>query len=244
MSESNGEPQPIGARSGMQKTGSARKRSGSASASSRGVKAELVALKKERILEAATQLFLRNGYHGCTMDQIAAAIGVTKPFVYYQFRDKREILAAISGYGAELSLSAIEDADLQEGSTTAKMRWFCRRLTEIVIDHGHYLAVYLRETPNLDETDRKKIMRRRVEIDNRVSRLVESGVESGEFEVVHPRIAASAITMMISCSFQWYRKDDPVTRDEFAEIMSGIAMRTLLPTGACGADDRTGGSQR
>jgi len=33
---------------------------------------------------------------------------VTKPFVYYQFRDKREILAAISGYGAELSLSAIE----------------------------------------------------------------------------------------------------------------------------------------
>ena len=60
----------------MQKSGSARKRSGSASASSRSVKAELVALKKERILEAATQLFLRNGYHGCTMDQIAAAIDV------------------------------------------------------------------------------------------------------------------------------------------------------------------------
>jgi TetR/AcrR family transcriptional regulator, cholesterol catabolism regulator len=146
----------------MQKSGSARKRSGVASASPRSVKAELVALKKERILEAATQLFLRNGYHGCTMDQIAAAIGVTKPFVYYQFRDKREILAAISGYGAELSLSAIEDAELQGGSTTARMHWFCRRLTEIVIDHGHYLAVYLRETPNLDEADRKKINRRRV----------------------------------------------------------------------------------
>src|SRR6478735_5228468 len=118
--ESIGEPQPIGARSGMQKSGSARKRSGSAPASPRSVKAELVALKKERILEAATQLFLRNGYHGCTMDQIAAAIGVTKPFVYYQFRDKGEILAAISGYGAELSLSAVEDAELQEGSTTSR----------------------------------------------------------------------------------------------------------------------------
>ena len=171
----------------MQKSGSARKRSGSASASPRSVKAELVALKKERILEAATQLFLRNGYHGCTMDQIAAAIGVTKPFVYYQFRDKREILAAVSGYGAELSLSAIEDAELQEGSTTARMRWFCRRLTEIVIDHGHYLAVYLRETPNLDEADRKKITRRRVEIDNRVSRLVQSGVEFGRVRGCAPQ---------------------------------------------------------
>jgi AcrR family transcriptional regulator len=112
----------------MQKSRSARKLRGSASALPRSMKAELVALKKQRILEAVTQLFLRNGYHGCTMDQIAAAIGVTKPFVYYQFREKREILAAISGYCAELSLSAIEDADLQEGSTTARMRWFCRRL--------------------------------------------------------------------------------------------------------------------
>ena len=112
------------------------------------------------------------------------------------------------------------------------MRWFCRRLTEIVIDHGHYLAVYLRETPNLDEADRKKIMRRRVEIDNASANWSSQGSSSGEFEVVHPRIAASAITMMISCCFQWYRKDDPLTRDEFAEIMSGIAMRTLLPTGA------------
>src|ERR1700729_3624099 len=143
----------------MQKSGSARKRSGSASASSRSVKAELVALKKERILEAATQLFLRNGYHGCTMDQIAAAIGVTKPFVYYQFRDKREILAAISGYGAELWLSPIEDAELREGSTTEKMRWFCRLLTEIVIHHGQYLAVSLRGATNLHETVLKKNMR-------------------------------------------------------------------------------------
>jgi hypothetical protein len=63
---------------------------------------------------------------------------------------------------------------------------------------------------------------------------------------VDPRIAASAITMMISYCFQWYRKDDPLTRDEFAEIMSGIAMRTLLPTGPRpmrGADERTAGSQ-
>jgi AcrR family transcriptional regulator len=228
----------------MQKSAVARKRNGPALAPPRNVRAELVALKKERILETATQLFLRNGFHGCTMEQIAAAIGVTKPFIYYQFRDKQDILAAISGYGAELSLSAIEDAERQQGSVGAKMRWFCRRLTEIVIDHGHYLAVYLRETSNLDEADRKKITRRRIEIDNRVSGLVQLGVESGEFEVADPRIAASAITMMISYCFQWHRKDDSSTHDEFAEIMSDIAMRTLLPTSAYPkrSGDRAAGS--
>jgi AcrR family transcriptional regulator len=232
---------------GMQGSGAARKRKGLASASPSNMKAELTALKKERILEAATHLFLRNGYHGCTMDQIAAAIGVTKPFIYYQFRDKGEVLAAISGYGAELSLSAIDDAERQEGSVTARMRWFCRRLAEIVIEHGHYLAVYLRETSNLNVEDRKRITRRRIEVDDRVSRLVQLGVKSGEFEVADPGIAASAITMMISHCFQWYRKDGLPIHQEFTEIMSDIAMRTLLPTGLDpkrGGEDRAARSQK
>ncbi|MGP8123452.1 MAG: TetR/AcrR family transcriptional regulator [Xanthobacteraceae bacterium] len=231
----------------MQGSGAVQKRTRTAAASPRGVKAELVALKKERILEAATRLFLRNGYHGSTMDQIAAAIGVTKPFIYYQFRDKGEILAAISGYGADLSLSAIEDAERQAGTVAARMRWFCRRLTVSVIDHGHFLAVYHRETSNLNDADRKRITRRRLEIDDRVSRLVRLGVEAGEFEVADPAIAASAITMMISYCFQWSRKDPRPTRDEFVEIVADIAMRTLLPAGSRpgrGGDEATAGRRR
>jgi TetR/AcrR family transcriptional regulator, cholesterol catabolism regulator len=236
-----------GAGAVMQGTIAARKRPRAAAAAPGSVKAELTALKQERILEAATRLFLRNGYHGCTMDQIAAAIGVTKPFIYYQFRDKGEILAAISGHGAELSLSAIDDAERQAGSVTARMRWFCRRLTEIVIDNGHYLAVYHRETSNLDDADRKRITRRRLEIDARVSRLVTRGVEAGEFAVADPAIAASAVTMMISYCFQWYGREPRRSHDEFVDIMADIAMRTLLPAGARagqGGEVRTAGRRR
>jgi AcrR family transcriptional regulator len=232
----------IGNGFGMQGSHAAQKRNRAAAAAPGSVKAELTALKQERILEAATRLFLRNGFHGSTMDQIAAAIGVTKPFIYYQFRDKGEILAAISGYGAELSLSAIDDAEREAGPVTARMRWFCRRLTEIVIDHGHYLAVYHRETSNLDDADRKRITRRRIEIDARVSRLVARGVAAGEFSVADPAIAASAITMMISYCFQWYDKGRD--RDAFVDIMADIAMRTLLPADARagqGGDERTTG---
>ena len=77
-----------------------------------------------------------------------------------------------------------------------------------------------------------EFFRRRLEIDDRVSRLVGLGVEAGEFEVADPAIAASAITMMISYCFQWSRKDPRPTRDEFVDIVADIAMRTLLPAGA------------
>jgi len=195
-----------------------------------GMKAEVAALKRERILETATQLFLHNGYHGCSMDAIAQAIGVTKPFIYYQFRDKSEILAAICSQGAELSLSALDQAEAQYKTATERMQAFCFRLTQVVVDRGHYLAVYLRETGSLDDADRKKILRLRAEIDERVTQLVASGVKTGEFEVADPAIAARAITGMISNIFHWHRKDRPPAPDEFTRIMADIAMRTLLGT--------------
>ena len=48
-------------------------------------------VQRERILQAAAQLFAEQGYANTTMAQIVRALGVTKPFVYYYFRDKQEI---------------------------------------------------------------------------------------------------------------------------------------------------------
>ncbi len=192
-----------------------------------GLKAELSALKKERILAAATRLFRHHGYSGCSMDEIAAAIGVSKPYIYYQFRDKQAILAEISSHGAKLTLSAIDEALKRDEPAAAAMHWFCRRLTGIVIDHSEYLAVYLRETSNLNEANYKKIMRLRALSDARVGQLVERGVKSSEFAVEDPMIAVKAVTAMISYSFQFYRADGPSARERFIAIMSDIAMRTL-----------------
>ena len=53
-------------------------------------------LQRERILQAAAQLFAAQGYANTTMAQIVRALGVTKPFVYYYFRDKQEIFETLS----------------------------------------------------------------------------------------------------------------------------------------------------
>ena len=47
--------------------------------------------KRQRILDAATQLFLQHGYHGSSMNQIAQAAGVTKLTVYNHFQDKANL---------------------------------------------------------------------------------------------------------------------------------------------------------
>lgn len=51
--------------------------------------------KHEGILEAATTLFLRKGYLGTSMDDIAREAAVSKQTVYQHFADKEQLFAAI-----------------------------------------------------------------------------------------------------------------------------------------------------
>ncbi len=55
---------------------------------------EIHAGKRERILQEAVALFYAHGFTATTLDDIAAGLGVTKPFIYSHFRSKTELLAA------------------------------------------------------------------------------------------------------------------------------------------------------
>ena len=51
--------------------------------------------KRRAILEAATARFLRNGYLGTSMDEIAADASVSKQTVYKHFDDKQSLFREI-----------------------------------------------------------------------------------------------------------------------------------------------------
>ena len=51
--------------------------------------------KRQAIIAAATELFLRHGYLGTSMDQVTAAAAVSKPTVYKFFTDKEQLFTEI-----------------------------------------------------------------------------------------------------------------------------------------------------
>lgn len=53
------------------------------------------ARKRRAILEAATDVFLAEGFAGASMDAIATAAGVSKPTVYNHFADKKQLFDQI-----------------------------------------------------------------------------------------------------------------------------------------------------
>ena len=76
------------------------------------------ARKRGAIVDAATTLFLRNGYRGTSMDEIAALAAVSKQTVYKNFADKESLFSAIViGTVSEISdpvhdeVRKLEDSD-------------------------------------------------------------------------------------------------------------------------------------
>jgi TetR/AcrR family transcriptional repressor of mexJK operon len=70
-------------------------REGAASAQAAAPGQTRSARKRQAIIAAATELFLRHGYLGTSMDQVTAAAAVSKPTVYRFFTDKEQLFTAI-----------------------------------------------------------------------------------------------------------------------------------------------------
>lgn len=51
--------------------------------------------KHDEIVAAARQLFLEQGYESTSMSRLAAAVGIAPNTIYWYFKDKDEVLAAV-----------------------------------------------------------------------------------------------------------------------------------------------------
>jgi AcrR family transcriptional regulator len=88
------------------------------------------ARKRRAIVQAATTVFLRNGYLGTSMDEIAALAAVSKQTVYKHFADKQSLFAEIViGTVNEISDRVYEEVvSLQDsGDIEADLRELARR---------------------------------------------------------------------------------------------------------------------
>jgi len=50
---------------------------------------------REKILNAATQLFGRRGYHGTTIEDVTSASGISRGALYWHFKGKSDLLGAV-----------------------------------------------------------------------------------------------------------------------------------------------------
>ncbi|MSP03262.1 MAG: TetR/AcrR family transcriptional regulator [Acetobacteraceae bacterium] len=186
---------------------------------------EILAYKRERILEEAVKLFYARGFTGTTLDDIAAELGVTKPFIYTHFRGKVELLAALCKPTIEMALEAVTSAAALPATPTERLRHAITGFTKVVLQRQPNIAIYFREEKNLAPDALAEITALRKQFDHVLSGLLKDGAAAGAFEIEDHSLAALALGGMISWAYTWYRPAGRLSIDETAHHMADLALR-------------------
>lgn len=191
------------------------------------MRAELRAHKRERILETATRLFYEGGYRATSMESIADELSATKPFIYYHFKNKYDILEEIAMRVIRMANDALERALNAGGDPAQVLSAMVRNYTKLVIDEQRIIAVFWREESNFTEETRQKIAEEQERLSKALAEVLVEGKEKGIFTVDHPRLTALSIINLTTFMYTWYRAEGPLKVDELCDHFVLMALRMV-----------------
>lgn len=189
------------------------------------IREQLRNVKRDRIMAEAERLFYERGFKGTSLDAIADAMAMTKPFVYGVYDKKTDILFDIAQRNIEMALSAVEAGIREPGSPTQRLAAVARGLTAVCIEHQAGVTVFFREEGSLEPERLAVINAQKGRLDDALAGLLQEGVDVGEFEISDVRMASLAIGGMISWTYTWYRDAGRLPADAIEEQMARFALR-------------------
>jgi AcrR family transcriptional regulator len=182
-------------------------------------------LVSNELLEHAARLFSERGFAGTSLQDIADAMGVSRPSIYTYVRNKDELLAALVHDVLDPTVRILEEAtertDLPEDERLAEaLRGMalnnCRNPTRFrLLDRSEpHLS------PELAQQHREA--RRRVLA--LLVAMIERAVSAGRIRPLPARAVALSQLGMLNWIAWWYRPGVDVPAEELAEVMVDLAM--------------------
>lgn len=195
------------------------------------VRAELRAHKRERILETATRLFYESGFRATSMESIADELSATKPFIYYHFKNKYDLLDEIAMRVTGLANRALEDAlaDASEENSdpTSVLSSMVRNYARLVLERQRIIAVFWREESNFTAATRERVEGERQRFTSALASVLVEGNQRGVFKVDQPALTALAIMNLITFTYTWYREAGSFEPDELYNHYIQLTLRMV-----------------
>lgn len=145
----------------------------------------------QTILVEARRLFIQHGYHGLAMRQIAEAVGVTKPALYYHFADKEELFLRVLEEYLERMEELLDSLLVSSWDCRRRIKKFIETLLSQPAEQRALIHLASQEAAHLSANARQRLLQT---YDRRflgkLRLLLEQGMQQGELRLVDGQVAA------------------------------------------------------
>ena len=183
--------------------------------------------KRDAVLYTAARLFNEKGFHATSLDEVAEALGVTKPTLYRYVKNKDEILFECVRIALEMMRSEIAAVSQRGGSTIEQLTMCMRVYTRIVTQDLGMCVIRVGEDP-LPPASRRKLRKLKGHIDQEFRRLIEQGVKEGVLAACDAKFTAFTLAGAISWIGRWYQPGGARSADEIADQCIAVLMNGIL----------------
>jgi TetR/AcrR family transcriptional regulator, cholesterol catabolism regulator len=186
---------------------------------------------RQEILRTAARLFQQRGYDATSMNDVAAALKLSKGGLYHHFQSKDEILFEIMNHAMEMTQERVIGPVRGIDDPVERLRALIRLHIEVVLSpRDREITVMLHENHPLPPTLRKRINQRKKEYVHFVESLIADVQKEAQRTrpakgAVSPRAAAFALLGMINWIYQWYKPEGELQANnlipQFTELLFG-----------------------
>jgi AcrR family transcriptional regulator len=182
----------------------------------------------EQIEREAVRLFSEKTYPMVGMRDISDAVGLLPGSLYVHISSKEDLLFKICERGIKTYIELLTPIAESDKPASA-------RLTEIVLTYMHVLEnslelirVAVTQWIYLGDANRENILRLRTQLQELVAKVIDDGVESGEFTSVrHSNIVVMSVIGLLNSTLTWYSPERSLAPAVIGQQLSDLVISGL-----------------
>lgn len=183
--------------------------------------------RHDEVLRVAARLFSEQGFRQATLEDVAAALNVTRPALYHYARSKDELAAKCH----EIAIAEIDEAierARQHKSGREQVAVFFRRYAEIICDDfGRCFVMVRRREYSSELQAASRVQQRR--FDHAVRDMARAGVADGSLRDVDPADVSRALFGAFNGIPVWFRSGGRRTPGAIADDFILMLLTGLAP---------------
>jgi AcrR family transcriptional regulator len=183
---------------------------------------------RTRVLDAAVELFARQGYDGTSVAEVIARAGVAKGGFYHHFASKQQLLYEVYGDLISRQLAAMHEIVGRGLPAADTLRAIVVDLVESTAASARQALVFWREMHRLDDDQAERYRRERRRYHDAVKDLVRDAQARGEFA---PVASADTVTVTIFGVVNelptWYRPSGRQRPTQLGDEIADLLLAAL-----------------
>jgi len=156
--------------------------------------------RRRLILDAVAQLIIEKGFYETSMREISEAAGLGKSTLYDYFPSKDDILIAYVADEIHYITTQAEEIMAQKLSAPEKIRRIMLKQLEYMAANKRLYMKLSFEIQRLSFDSQQRIQQHRHAYQDMLCRLIEAGIQNGEFRPVNPLLALRGMFAFMSAA--------------------------------------------